>query len=122
MNRTTLSHTADASTTTPASGPYAERGALVDRTPAHQIAGHTEPSSDALRTTGSDALRHLLHDTEEAAQQRWDAVKHRSERARDATTHYVQQHPLASVLVAAAAGAVVAGLVSLVGRHAGGGR
>lgn len=122
MNRTTPPTDSNVPTATHTTGPYAERASPIGRAPALHGAGHTEPAADAPRTTGNDTLRHLLHDTEEAAHQRWETVKHRSERARDATTHYVQQHPLTSVLVAAAAGAVVAGLLSLVGRHAGGGR
>ena len=40
-------------------------------------------------------------------------MRSRSLQAREATTHYVQAHPVASVLMAAAAGAALVGLAAL---------
>ena len=59
---------------------------------------------------------------EELARQGLNSVRSHSLQVRDATTHYVQAHPVASVLMAAAAGAALVGLAALFTRHPGGGR
>jgi ElaB/YqjD/DUF883 family membrane-anchored ribosome-binding protein len=72
------------------------------------------------------AIQRLVHDTGDLAAQGAHSVRHgahelreRSMRLRDATASYVQQEPVKSIFMAAAAGAVLMGLVALLGRTIG---
>lgn len=84
--------------------------------------------SAARAQTGS-ALRSLAHDTDVLAHHGMDAVREgvghlrdRSLSARDATATYIQHEPIKSVLVAAAVGATLMGLLALFTRGGGSGR
>ena len=66
-----------------------------------------------LAAQGSSSMRHLVDGTEELARQGLNSVRSHSLQVRDATTHYVQAHPVASVLMAAAAGAALVVLAAL---------
>lgn len=100
----------------------AEQSLQAGRRALHNGADQLAQAADDARAQGSSALRHLVDGTEDLAQQGWNSVRSRSLQAREATTHYVQAHPVASVLMAAAAGAALVGLAALFTRHPGGGR
>lgn len=72
------------------------------------------------------AIQRLVHDTGDLAAQGAQSVRssahelrERSVRLRDATASYVQQEPVKSVLIAAAVGGVLVGLVTLLSRAVG---
>lgn len=72
------------------------------------------------------AIQRLAHDAGDLAAQGAQSVRssahelrERSVRLRDATASYVQQEPVKSVLIAAAAGAALVGLVALLSRAVG---
>jgi ElaB/YqjD/DUF883 family membrane-anchored ribosome-binding protein len=91
-----------------------------------------ERMSDGLsvaRNQSGTALKQLAHQTEALAHDGVEAVREgahqlreRSLHARDATATYIQHEPIKSVLIAAAVGATLMGLVALLGRHGGSGR
>lgn len=81
--------------------------------------------NEARSQTGS-ALRQLAHDTESLAHRGMEAVREgghqlreKSLHARDATSTYIQHEPIKSVLMAAAVGAALMGLVALITRPSG---
>ena len=81
------------------------------------------------RAQTTTALNQLAHGTESQAHRGMDAVREaaqqmleKSMHMRDATTSYIQHEPVKSMLVAAAAGAALMGLVALFGRQSGSGR
>jgi ElaB/YqjD/DUF883 family membrane-anchored ribosome-binding protein len=61
--------------------------------------------AESLRHRGMDAVREGSHQ-----------LRERSAHMRDATTHYIQHEPVKSVLMAAAVGAALMGLVALFSR------
>lgn len=84
--------------------------------------------ADARAQTGS-ALKQLAHDAESLTHRSAEALRERSHQLRekslhlkDATTSYIQHEPVKSVLIAAAVGAALMGLVALFSRHGGSGR
>jgi ElaB/YqjD/DUF883 family membrane-anchored ribosome-binding protein len=83
---------------------------------------------EARAQTGA-ALKQLAHDTESLTHRGMDAVREgthqlreKSLHVKDATTSYIQHEPVKSVLIAAAVGAALMGLVALFSRHSGSGR
>ena len=75
------------------------------------------------------ALKQLAHDTEalthrgmEAVREGTHQLREKSMHVKDATTSYIQHEPVKSVLIAAAVGAALMGLVALFSRHSGPGR
>jgi len=88
-----------------------------------------ERLSDGLgdaRAESSAALQKLAHDAERLGHRGMEAVREgtqqlrdKSQHARDATTSYIQHEPYKSVLIAAAVGAALMGLVAMLGRHSG---
>lgn len=83
-------------------------------------------SLESARTQTGAALKQFAHDTESLAHRGMDAVRdgaehmrERSSHAKDSTTHYIQHEPLKSVLMAAAVGAALMGLVALLSKHSG---
>jgi len=83
---------------------------------------------DARAETGS-ALRHLVSDVEslahrgmEAVHEGADQVRAKSQHVKESTVDYIQHEPVKSMLMAAAVGAALMGLVVLLGRHGGNGR
>ncbi len=72
------------------------------------------------------AIQRLVHDTGDLAAQGAQSVRssahelrERSLRLRDATATYVQQEPVKSIFIAAAAGAALMGLLTLLSRTIG---
>lgn len=83
---------------------------------------------DARAQTGA-ALKQLAHDTESLTHRGMEAVREgthqlreKSMHVKDATANYIQHEPVKSVLIAAAVGAALMGLVALFSRHSGSGR
>ena len=83
---------------------------------------------DARVHTGA-ALKQFAHDTESRAHRGMDAVRdsagqlrERSVHAKDTTVNYIQHEPLKAVLMAAAVGAALMGMVALLSKHSGSGR
>lgn len=96
---------------------------------AHQGIDRVADSLDSARTHTSDALKQFAHDTESLAHRGMDAVRDsagqlrdKSVHAKDATANYIQHEPVKSVLMAAAVGAALMGLVALLSKHSGSGR
>jgi ElaB/YqjD/DUF883 family membrane-anchored ribosome-binding protein len=86
-------------------------------------------SLGAARSQSGTALRQLAHQTETLAHEGVEAVREgahqlreKSLQVKDATTNYIQHEPVKSVLIAAAVGATLMGLVALFSRHGSNGR
>jgi ElaB/YqjD/DUF883 family membrane-anchored ribosome-binding protein len=84
---------------------------------------------DDARVHSNSALHRLTREAESLSHRSMDAVREgshqlreRSTHARDATTSYIQHEPVKSMLMAAAVGAALMGLVALFSRHSGPGR
>ena len=74
---------------------------------------------NARQETGA-ALRQLVQDSEALVHRGIDRVREQSLHAKDATTAYIQHEPVKSMLMAAAVGAALMGLVALFSRgHSG---
>ena len=76
-----------------------------------------------VRAQTSSALKQLTRDAESVGHRGMDAVREgshqlreKSAHMRDATTHYIQHEPVKSMLMAAAVGAALMGLVALFSR------
>ena len=93
------------------------------------------PTNDNFKHLGDDAstlasavaqgTEHavaLAHDGMEAVRERAHLLREKSMHAKDVTTTYIQHEPVKSVLMAAAVGAALMGLVALFSRHSGTGR
>jgi ElaB/YqjD/DUF883 family membrane-anchored ribosome-binding protein len=96
---------------------------------AHQGMDRMADSLEDARSHTSAALKQFAHDTESLAHRGMDAVRdsagqlrERSLHAKDATATYIQHEPIKSVLMAAAVGAALMGLVALLSKHSGSGR
>jgi len=75
------------------------------------------------------AIKQFATDTEAMANRGMDAVREgahqlreKSMHVKDATANYIQHEPVKSMLMAAAVGAALMGLVALFSRHSGSGR
>jgi len=75
----------------------------------------SETLGEARAHTG-EALRSLAHGTEELAHRGMDVVRDKSLQVRDNTAHYIQDEPMKSMLIAAAVGATLMGLVAMFSR------
>ena len=82
--------------------------------------------ASAVRAQGSEAVRQLVSGTNSLATHGMDVVREgahqvreKSAHLRDATTTYIQHEPVKSMLMAAAAGAALMGLLALFSRHGG---
>jgi ElaB/YqjD/DUF883 family membrane-anchored ribosome-binding protein len=96
---------------------------------AHQGLDRMADGLDEARSQTGAALNKLVHDTETLTHRGMEAVREGSHQLRekslhvkDATTRYIQHEPVKSVLIAAAVGAALMGLVALFSRHSGSGR
>lgn len=96
---------------------------------AHQGMDRMSDTLDDARTQTGAALKQFAHDTESLAHRGMDAVRDsagqlrdKSLHAKDATANYIQHEPIKSVLIAAAVGAALMGLVALLSKHGGSGR
>jgi ElaB/YqjD/DUF883 family membrane-anchored ribosome-binding protein len=79
-----------------------------------------ERVSDSLgeaRAQTGEAFRNLAHSTEELAHRGMDVVRDKTMHVRDTTTHYIQDEPVKSMLIAAAVGAALMGLVAMFSRN-----
>lgn len=96
---------------------------------AQQGASRMADTLDDARSQTSAALKQFAHDTETIAHRGLDAVRdsagqlrEKSLHAKELTTTYIQHEPIKSVLMAAAVGAALMGLVALLSKHSGSGR
>ena len=80
-------------------------------------AEHAIRSTQHLAQQGLDGLGNARAETGAALQQ----LRERSTHARQVTADYVQHEPIKSLLMAAAAGAALMGLLALFSRHRGNG-
>ena len=78
---------------------------------------------DDVRVQTSSAVKQMTRDAESLRHRGMDAVRdgshqlrEKSVHMRDATTHYIQHEPVKSMLMAAAVGAALMGLVALFSR------
>jgi len=83
---------------------------------AQQGMERVSESLGEARAHSGEALRSLAHSTAELAHRGMDVVRDRSLQVRDNTTHYIQDEPMKSVLIAAAVGATLMGLVAMFSR------
>lgn len=83
---------------------------------AHQGMERVSDSLNQARSQTGEALRNLAHSTEELAHRGMDVVRDKSLHVRDTTTHYIQDEPVKSMLIAAAVGAALMGLVAMFSR------
>lgn len=79
---------------------------------------------DDVRAQTSSAVKQMTRDVESLRNRGMDAVREgshqlreKSAHMRDATTTYIQHEPVKSMLMAAAVGAALMGLVALFSRH-----
>ena len=86
-------------------------------------------SLSGARAQADSAMHQLASDTADLGHRGMDALHHGSELMREkvahvgkVTTHYIQNEPLKSVLMAAALGAALMGVIALLRRHGGIGR
>ena len=96
---------------------------------AQQSLDRVADGVNVARNQSGTALKQFAHQTEALASDGMDAVREgahqlreKSLQVRDATTSYIQQEPVKSVLIAAAVGATLMGLVALFSRHGSTGR
>ncbi len=87
---------------------------------ANQTLDHLAAQVESARTSAGPALDGLANDASGLAHRSADAVRHRTDQlrdqalhARDATRGYIQQEPLKAVLIAAATGAALVALGTL---------
>lgn len=105
----------------------AEQVASSTRQAIHNGMDDVSTSLDHARQETGTALRQLVSDSEALAHRGMDKVRdsasqlrEKSLHAKDVTTHYIQHEPVKSVLMAAALGAALMGLLALMtSRHHG---
>lgn len=90
---------------------------------AQQGASHLADGVNEVRAQTGTAFRHLAHDTEllaqhskEALRESVEQLRERSLRTRDSAVTYIQHDPMKSMLIAAAVGATLMGLLTLFSR------
>lgn len=96
---------------------------------AQQGMDRVSDGMNVARNQSGAVLRQFAHQTEALASDGMEAVREgahqlreKSLQVRDATTSYIQHEPVKSVLIAAAVGATLMGLVALFSRHGNTGR
>lgn len=96
---------------------------------AQQSLDRVSDGVNVARNQSGTALKQFAHQTEALASDGMDAVREgaqqlreKSLQVRDATTSYIQHEPVKAVLIAAAVGATLMGLVALFSRHGSTGR
>jgi ElaB/YqjD/DUF883 family membrane-anchored ribosome-binding protein len=97
------------------------------RSTQHMAQQGLDGLGNARAQTGA-ALQQLAHDTSTLTHRGMDALRdsgqqlrEKSSHARQATADYIQHEPIKSVLIAAAVGAGLMGLLALFSRHRGNG-
>lgn len=120
MNTSSTSIGSDTSSLTQA----AENAARHTARDAQQGMDRMSDSLSNVRHQTGDTLRQLAHSTEDLAHRGMDVVRdsagqlrERSLHVKDATTHYIQDEPVKSMLIAAAVGATLMGLVAMFSRN-----
>jgi ElaB/YqjD/DUF883 family membrane-anchored ribosome-binding protein len=90
---------------------------------AQQGASRVADGVNEVRAQTGTAFKHLAHDTEllaqhskEALRESVEQLRERSLRTRDSAATYIQHEPIKSVLIAAAVGAAVMGLLTVFSR------
>ncbi|HEX5737120.1 MAG TPA: hypothetical protein VFY22_01310 [Hydrogenophaga sp.] len=90
---------------------------------AQQGVSRVADGVNEVRAQTGTAFKHLAHDTEQLAQHSKEALREgvdhlreRSLRTRDSAATYIQHEPMKSVLIAAAVGATLMGLLTLLNR------
>jgi ElaB/YqjD/DUF883 family membrane-anchored ribosome-binding protein len=90
---------------------------------AQQGASRVADGVNEMRAQTGTAFKHLAHDTEllaqhskEALRESVEQLRERSLRTRDSAATYIQHEPIKSVLIAAAVGAAVMGLLTVFSR------
>lgn len=96
---------------------------------AHEAAQGAEQAIRSTQRVAQQGLDRMAHNTETLTHRGMEAVRECSHQLRqksmhvkDAATSHIQHEPLKSVLIAAAVGAALVGLVALLSRHSGSGR
>lgn len=89
----------------------AQEGLNVARNQSGEALKQFAQHSEALANDGMEAVRDGVHQ-----------LREKSLHVKDAATTYIQHEPVKSVLIAAAVGATLMGLVALFSRHGGPGR
>lgn len=96
---------------------------------AQEGLAHASEGLNTARHQSGAALKQFAHQTEALAHDGMEAVREgahqlreKSVHVKDATSTYIQHEPFKSVLIAAAVGATLMGLVALFSRHSGNGR
>jgi ElaB/YqjD/DUF883 family membrane-anchored ribosome-binding protein len=90
---------------------------------AQEGASRVADGMSEVRAQTGTAFKHLAHDTEllaqhskEALRESVEQLRERSLRTRDSAATYIQREPIKSVLIAAAVGAAVMGLLTVFSR------
>lgn len=90
---------------------------------AQQGASRVADGVNEVRAQSGTAFKHLARDTEmlaqhskEALREGVDHLRERSLRTRDSAASYIEHEPIKSVLIAAAVGAAVMGLLTMFSR------
>jgi len=90
---------------------------------AQEGASRVADGVNEVRAQTGTAFKHLAHDTELLAQHSKEALREsvehlreRSLRTRDSAANYIQHEPMKSMLIAAAAGATLMALLTLLNR------
>lgn len=127
MNPTLKTLGEDAASLGQAVAQSAENAVHSTQRALHNGVEHFTGTLDQGRSQTSAALDRFAHDSSQMAQHGMDAVRegaqqlrNRSAQARESTAHYIQHDPIKSVLIAAALGATIMGLITLVGRSGSG--
>lgn len=119
MNPTNTRSHEDIAALARSGGQLAEDAMLATRRAALDGADRLALAAEEARSTAGNALHSLIDGTEDLARHGLDTLRDRSGRAREATTTFVHDKPLTALLMAAATGAAMMGLVALLTRHSG---
>jgi len=84
---------------------------LTDK--VHDLRDQAVPAMNRVASKAEELARRSA----EAMRERSDHLKERATYASDATVHYIKDEPVKAMLIAAAAGAALMALVSLLGRR-----
>ena len=82
----------------------------------NSLSGARDHADSTLHQLASDTAN-LSHRGMDALRDGGELLREKSVHARDVTTNYIQHEPIKSVLMAAAVGAALMGVIALLGRH-----
>lgn len=124
MNPTIKDLSDEASSVARASASATDQALRSTQRAVQQGIEHFTPDFNEARAQGSTAIKQLISGTSDLASHGMEAVRggahqvrEKSAHLRDATTTYIQHEPVKSMLMAAAAGAALMGLIALFSRH-----